>query len=146
MSALLSTVLLLWDLSPSLEGMWLAQEWPIFSWESWINTVLLKPKHCYRKAWPNKSSSVLWKGRTTRILAPVLLFIWNHLLSIVIRWDDRALLLQSRLTAPGSRAAAGLKGNGHTHVVCSSRSVQLLGKQQSVTHPYTYLNFAEVFL
>jgi len=123
------TVLLLWDLLSSLKGMWLAQEWQIFSWESWINTERLKPKYCYQKVWPNKSSSVLWKGQRTQTLAPILLFIWNNLLAALFQWEWRVSLREPRNTDWNSRAAAGLKRNNHTHGMCNSKSIELLGKQ-----------------
>lgn len=131
---------MLWDLSLISIGIWLAQEWQIFSWESWINVGLLKPKHCYQRVLPTKSSSMHWKGRQTQILAPILLFIWNNLLAILIQWERqisfRELATYNLTFDWNKRIVTGLKRNNHMHLMYHSKSIKLLGKQHSV---YSFL-------
>lgn len=131
---------MLWDLSLISIGIWLEKEWQIFSWESWINVALLKPKHCYQRVWPTKSSSVHGEGQRTRILAPILLFIWNNLSAISIQWERQVSfreLATYNLTFDWNKLiVTGLKRNNHMHLMYHSKSIKLLGKQHTV---YSFL-------
>lgn len=130
---------MLCDLSLISIGIWFAQEWEIFSWESWINVEVLKPKR-YQRAWCTESSLMHWRGQRTRILAPMLLFIWINLFAILFQWEWRISFREpdtyNQTSDWNPLIVTGLKRNNHMHLMYHSKSIKLLGKQHGV---YSFL-------